>query len=128
MAKKRRDKGRPKRRNAPKTKAAGKKLAGNLPRGMVDAPSVQLDAAQSLWQKGRHDDALDLYRDAIRREPNNLRGYTLIAQAYGQKFRFERMEEQLQKMVARAPNHPGVHHFSGETYGLQKLPAKAMAP
>ncbi len=37
------------------------------------------------------------------------------------------MEETLDKLVRRAPRHPGVHHYIGETYGILKLPDRAVA-
>ena len=51
----------------------------------------------------------------------------MAARAYAEKFRFDRMEELLQKLVRRAPRHPGVHHYLGETYGSLKLPRRAIA-
>ena len=94
---------------------------------MIDTDSRRLEAARGLWRQGRQDDALDLYREAIRQEPDNVRTYVMAARAYAEKFHFDRMEELLQKMVRRAHRHPGVHHYVGETYGLLKLPSRAIA-
>jgi tetratricopeptide (TPR) repeat protein len=94
---------------------------------MVDAPSKRLAAAQSLWNEGREADALDLFREAIRQEPNNARCYVLAARAFAEKFYFERMEQTFEQLVRRAPRHPGVHHYIGETFGLLKLPERAIA-
>ena len=116
MAKKRRAKPDPPRKSSPKLNSQ-----------MVDSPSRRLEAAQGLWREGRQSDALDLYREAIRQEPNNVRTYVLAARAYAERFNFGRMEELLQQLVRRAPRHPGVHHYLGESYGLLKLPHKAIA-
>jgi len=94
---------------------------------MVEQPSKRVDAAQRLWRDGRHADALDLYHEAIRQEPNNVRTYVMAARAYADEFRFDRMEELLQRLVRRAPRHPGIHHCLGETYSELKLPKRAIA-
>jgi tetratricopeptide (TPR) repeat protein len=94
---------------------------------MVDAPSRRLAAARSLWAEHRFNDALELYEDAIRREPNNVRAYVLAARAYAEKCNFDRMEKTHERLIRRAPRHPGVHHYIGETYGILKLPDRAIA-
>jgi tetratricopeptide (TPR) repeat protein len=97
------------------------------PAHMVDVSSKRLSAARSLWKEGREADALDLFREAIRQEPNNVRCYVLAARAYADKFYFDRMEQTFEQLVRRAPRHPGVHHYIGETFGLLKLPDRAIA-
>jgi tetratricopeptide (TPR) repeat protein len=94
---------------------------------MVDAASRRLQAARGLWNEGRHADALCLFEEAIRQEPNNVRTYVLAGRAHAEKFDFERMEETHEKLIRRAPRHPGVHHYVGETFGLLKLPDRAIA-
>jgi tetratricopeptide (TPR) repeat protein len=94
---------------------------------MVDVPSRRLVAARSLWCENRFNDAIELYEEAIRREPNNVRTYVYAARAYAEKHDFERMETTLDKLVRRAPRHPGVHHYIGETYAGLKLPERAIA-
>ena len=37
------------------------------------------------------------------------------------------MDAPLDKLVRRAPRHPGVHHYIGETFGALKLPERAIA-
>jgi tetratricopeptide (TPR) repeat protein len=93
---------------------------------MVDAPSQHVQVARSLWNEGRHADALTLFSEAIRQEPNNVRTYVMAARAYAEKFDFDRMEQTHEKLVRRAPRHPGVHHYIGETFSLLKLPARAV--
>jgi tetratricopeptide (TPR) repeat protein len=94
---------------------------------MVDVPSRRLQAARSLWNKGRHADALCLFEEVIRQEPNNVRAYVTAARSYAEKFDFDRMDRSHERLVERAPRHPGVHHYIGETYGLLKLPHRAIA-
>jgi tetratricopeptide (TPR) repeat protein len=93
---------------------------------MIDAPSQRVQAARSLWNEGRRADALTLFSEAIRREPNNVRTYVMAARAYAEKFDFERMEQTHEKLIQRGPRHPGVHHYIGETFSLLKLPARAI--
>lgn len=92
---------------------------------LVDAPSRHLNAAQNLLRTGRHHDALDLYNEAIRLEPNNVRTYVMTARAYAELFRFDRMEAVHDALIRQAPNHPGVHHYIGETFAHLKLPQRA---
>jgi tetratricopeptide (TPR) repeat protein len=94
---------------------------------MIDAPSQRLQVARSLWNDGRHADALDLYAEAIRQESNNVRTYVQTARAHAEKYDFDRMTQTHEKLVRRAPRHPGVHHYIGETFDLIKLPARATA-
>ena len=106
---------------------AAKVARTGSPGPMVDKPSRRLQAALSLWNEGRHADALSLFNEAIRQEPNNVRTYVMAARAYSEKCDFERMERIHEKLVRRAPRHPGVHHYIGETFGLLKLPERAVA-
>src|SRR5687768_5080193 len=101
--------------------------ATNRPAPLIDAPSKCVQAARSLWGQGRHADALVLFTEAMRREPNNVRTYVMAARAYARKFDFRRMEQTHEKLVRRAPRHPGVHHYIGETFNLLKLPQRALA-
>jgi tetratricopeptide (TPR) repeat protein len=98
---------------------------GNRPAPVVDTLTPQLQAARGFWNEGRRADALTLFAQAMREEPNNVRAYVMAARAHAEKFDFDRMEEILAQLIRRAPNHPGVHHYIGETYGLLKLPHRA---
>ncbi|MGD9635256.1 MAG: sulfotransferase [Pirellulales bacterium] len=97
------------------------------PGPMVDKPTRRLQAALSFWKEDRHADALELFEESIRQDPNNVRNYVLAARAYSEKCDFERMERIHDKLTRRAPRHPGVHHYIGETFGLLKLPERAIA-
>lgn len=96
-------------------------------RPLVDQPSPQLLAAGRLLRDGRHQEAFDLFRQAVRQEPHNVQAYVRTARAYAKLFQFEKMEAMHEKLTARGPRHPGVHHYLGETYNLLKLPGKALA-
>ncbi len=72
------------------------------PAALVDAPSRRVQAARSLWDSGKHVDALSLFAEAVRQEPNNVRTYVLAARAYADAFEFERMEAMHEKLVRRA--------------------------
>jgi tetratricopeptide (TPR) repeat protein len=94
---------------------------------LVDLPSVRIREASRVWQSGRHAEALALFEEATRQEPNNAQTYVAAARAFADKFEFERMEQLHQRLVRRAPQHPGVHHYIGETFGILKLPERAIA-
>ena len=94
---------------------------------MEDVFSRRLQIAQRSWAAGAKSDALVLFGQAVREEPNNVRGYALLARAYAEMFDFERMDATLEKLVRRAPRHPGVHHYVGELFSALKLPDRALA-
>jgi tetratricopeptide (TPR) repeat protein len=94
---------------------------------MVDAPSRRVQAAHGLWNQGRRADAMTLFLEAIRQEPNNVRTYVMAARAYAEQYDFRHMDEIHERLIRRAPRHPGAHHYIGETYALLKLPERAMA-
>lgn len=109
----------------PRPKHAAKSSAG-LP-DMVDRALPQLRAAMGFWREGRRHDAIALFNETIRHEPHNVQSYVVPARAYAEKFDFARMDEALDRLVRRAPRHPGVYHYIGETYGMLKLPDRALA-
>jgi tetratricopeptide (TPR) repeat protein len=94
---------------------------------MVDAPSKRVQAARGLWNQGRRNDAMALFDEAVRQEPNNVRTYVMAARAHAERFDFPKMDDVHERLVRRAPRHPGVHHYIGETYALLKLPQRALA-
>ena len=106
---------------------AGGRQPRERPVPMINAPSQRLQAAHSLWNEGRQRDALDLYAEAIRQEPNNVQTYVQAARAHAEIYDFDGLNQTHEKLVRRAPHHPGVHHFIGETFDLLKLPARAIA-
>jgi tetratricopeptide (TPR) repeat protein len=93
---------------------------------MVDVISRRLQIALRSWSSGQQSDALVLFASAVREEPNNVRAYVMLARAYAEQFQFELMEQTLERLVRRAPRHPGVHHCAGELYGALKLPDRAV--
>jgi tetratricopeptide (TPR) repeat protein len=95
------------------------------PVAMVDLPSRRLQIAQQSWNAGGRSDALALFSDAVRAEPNNVRAYLMLAGAHAELLEFDRMEATIEKLVARAPRHPGVHHYIGELFARLRLPDRA---
>jgi tetratricopeptide (TPR) repeat protein len=93
---------------------------------MFDVPSERTKAARSLWSQGLRADALKLFSEAIRQEPNNVRPYVATARAYAEMFDFEGMEQVHARLVRQAPRHPGVHHCIGETFELINLPERSI--
>ncbi len=74
-----------------------------LPRGqMFDQPSRRVQAARGLWDKGQRADALALFAEAIRQEPDNVRTYVMAARAYAEKYDFAGMESTHDQLVRRA--------------------------
>ena len=94
---------------------------------MVDVPSRRLQIAQRSWSTGQRSDALALFRGSGSRGAEQCAGYIMLARAYAELFDFDRMEQTLDKLVRRAPRHPGVHHYVGELYANLRLPDRAVA-
>ncbi|HMQ16523.1 MAG TPA: sulfotransferase [Phycisphaerae bacterium] len=94
---------------------------------MVDVLSARIRAARQAWTAGHRAEAIQLFDQAVRLEPNNVQAYIVAARSYAERFEFDRMEHTLEQLVRRAPLHPGVHHYVGETYGMLKLPKRALA-
>ena len=82
---------------------------------LVHVASPRVTAAQSLWREGRYDDALALFDEALRQEANNAQAYFAAARAHGEMFDFGRMDGLHDRLIARAPRQPGVHHYIAET-------------
>src|SRR5688572_29069464 len=78
---------------------------------MIEAPSARVQAAHRLWNQGRRADAAALFAEAIRQEPNNVRTYVMAARAHAEAYDFARMDDIHERLVRRAPRHPGVHHY-----------------
>jgi tetratricopeptide (TPR) repeat protein len=97
------------------------------PGDMTDALSQRVQAAHRLWNQGRRSDAMALFAEAMRQEPDNVRPYIMAGRAYAEAYDFARMDEVHDRLIRRAPRHPGVHHYVGETYSLLKLPERALA-
>lgn len=93
---------------------------------LVDAPSRRIEAARASWNSGQRADALSLLAEAVRQEPNNVRTYVMAARAYAEAFDFEQMDRVHARLTERAPRHPGVHHYIGETFSTLKLPDRAL--
>jgi tetratricopeptide (TPR) repeat protein len=101
--------------------------ARSRPDELIDSMSPRLQAAHRLWSSGQQADALSLFAEAIRLEPNNVRTYVMGARANAEKFDFSGMERVHEMLLQLAPRHPGAHHYIGETYGQLKLPDRAIA-
>ena len=93
----------------------------------MDVLSPGVRSARALWASGRIGEGIAAFDRAIRQEPDNVQAYVVAARSYAERFDFERMDRTLGALVRRAPDHPGVHHYVAETYGLLRLPDRALA-
>jgi tetratricopeptide (TPR) repeat protein len=100
---------------------AGKKSAD-----LIDSWSPRLLAAHRLWNSGQHADALSLFAESVRQEPNNVRAYVASARAHAEDFDFSTMERVHDMLLRLAPREPRAHHYIGETYALLKLLDRAI--
>lgn len=109
-----------------KRRRQAKSQASHHSGSLTDFYSPPLQTAHELWNTGRQSEALQLYADAIRAEPDNVRAYVMAARAHAQRFDFEGMERVHDMLLDRAPRHFLAHHHIGETFSLLKLPRRAM--
>ena len=94
---------------------------------MFNLITPRVRAARSIWASGRLADGAKAFDELIRQEPDNVQAYVTAARSYAEHFDFDRMDAALAALIARAPAHPGVHHYVAETYALLKLPDRALA-
>ena len=85
-------------RQHPRAANKSKQARANV---MVDVCSRQLQIAQRSWSSSQQNDALALFAAAVREEPNNVRAYVMLARAYAEQFKFELMEQTLERLVRR---------------------------
>ena len=112
-----------------KTQAAraGKKRGKRSRLKLVDRITPRLEKARSLWAQGRFESAQQLFSEALRQEPTNVRAYVDAAQAYANRYEFQKTAMILHRLCSLEPANPGVHHLAGETYAWLKLPGRAIA-
>jgi tetratricopeptide (TPR) repeat protein len=108
----------------PKRRKKTKSSRRGLP--LFDNPSPLIDRAANLQKLAQDEAAIKAYDEAILHEPENVRAYVCAARANADLFRFSRMEAIHESLVRRAPRHPGVHHFIGETYKMIQMPQLAI--
>jgi tetratricopeptide (TPR) repeat protein len=87
----------------------------------------RLIAARRTWNRGRPSQALALFQEAVRHEPNNVRAYYEAARASADFGDFRRFEELVGQLRQVAPQHPGTHHLAGELYQWLSMPQRAAA-
>lgn len=70
---------------------------------------VQLTMARSLEQQGRFDEAVPLYREAIRRDPQRADAYHRLAVIHDRKGEFEAAEAYFAQAQERDPKNAEIH-------------------
>ena len=108
-------------------KAPSERAAPRPPETLVDRSSRYVEEAHALRSQGRDDDALKMYAEAIRREPNNVHAYAMAALAYAELFEFERFEQTLAALAGLNPRQPAIHYLIGVVLNTLRLPERALA-
>src|SRR5688572_10400768 len=93
----------------------------------IDSVTPRVKAAREALRLGRHRQALALFSEAVRREPQNVRAFYEAARAHADCGDFLGFNALARRLGEIAPRHPGVHHLAGELYEWLSLPRQAAA-
>jgi tetratricopeptide (TPR) repeat protein len=90
----------------------------------VDVP--ELKRARALWSVNRHDEALQLFEDAVKKYPQNLVALIDASRAFGARFEIQRAEALLEKLVKLGAQQPDLLHLAGQSFRMIFRPERAM--
>ncbi len=82
-------------------------------------------AAQEAWDRQLHERAINLYTEALRRDPTNTRVMVDLARAYGLRRNYAAAEKYLERAVSGAPKKAAVQCMVARTYSMIARPEKA---
>jgi len=98
---------------------AANELVDRLRKTQPDLPYLlDLDAQRAL-KAGRYDDALRIYRHALKRHPDDPRWPTGLHRLYRAQGEFGKARQLLDAWLKRHPDNPRVHLYSGNLYLAQ---------
>src|SRR5260221_5060110 len=80
----------------------------------VDVP--ELKRARTLWGLNRHDEALQLFEDAVKKYPQNLVALIDASRAFGARFEIQRAEAMLERLVKLGAQQPDLLHLAGQSF------------
>ena len=90
----------------------------------VDVPELQ--QARALWQRNRFDEALELFKKAVQKYPQNLVALVDASRALGARFEITAAEAMLDRLVKLAAHSPQLLHLAGQSFRMIFRPDKAM--
>ncbi len=81
-----------------------------------DKPAKQYAKAQREIKKGDYQDAIELLRKVVRKQPKNADAYNLLGYSYRKLKRFDAAHKYYSRSLNIDPNHKGALEYLGELY------------
>ena len=81
-----------------------------------DKPAKQYAKAQREIRKGDYQDAIELLRKVVRKQPKNADAYNLLGFSYRKLKRFDAAHKYYSRSLKIDPNHKGALEYLGELY------------
>ena len=81
-----------------------------------DKPAKQYAKAQREIKKGDYQDAIELLRKVVRKQPRNADAYNLLGFSYRKLERFDTAHKYYTRSLKIDPNHKGALEYLGELY------------
>jgi tetratricopeptide (TPR) repeat protein len=93
----------------------------------VALDSPELHRARQRWSSNQFEPALKLFRQAVRRQPDNTLALTDAARAFGARFEIPTAEKLLARLMKLAGNNAGLLFQTGQSYRMIRRPEEAIA-
>ncbi|HEX4954604.1 MAG TPA: tetratricopeptide repeat protein [Thermoanaerobaculia bacterium] len=81
------------------------------------ADSSELALGEKVFEEGRFADAASIFKQAIRKDPNNAAAYCFLGRAQVELSQFDEAVASLEKAVQLDPSSSDIHHRLAEAYG-----------
>ncbi|MDP6208756.1 MAG: tetratricopeptide repeat protein, partial [Roseibacillus sp.] len=93
----------------------------------VSLDSPELQRARERWSRNQFEPALKLFRQAVRRQPDNTLALTDAARAFGARFEIPTAEKLLARLMKLAGSNQDLLFQTGQTYRMIRRPEEAIA-
>jgi tetratricopeptide (TPR) repeat protein len=93
---------------------------------LVSIDSPRLLRARALFAERRYDQALALFDEAVRAEPNNIKALADAARAHGFRYDYRQALKLLDRLLQIAQGRADAHFYAGETYRMLMLGERAI--
>jgi tetratricopeptide (TPR) repeat protein len=98
---------------------------GSTPPLALDSPELQ--RARQRWSRNQYEPALKLFRQAVRRQPDNTLALTDAARAFGARFEIPTAEKLLARLMKLVGNNADLLFQTGQSYRMIRRPEEAIA-
>ena len=98
-----------------------------MPESVKETVRTHLDHGRACLDKGKYDDAIADYTEAIALDPNVATAYTIRGDAYAEKGEFDRAIADFTKAIGLDPNDAITYYNRGYTYAKKGDEDQAIA-